>query len=158
MIQEGGQIKWLSRTFEAGDTSAYMLVIAATNHPEVNLQVVESAAEHQLINVIDRPDLSNFIVPSTFQRGKLLIAVSTSGASPGLARKISRDLADQFDESYEEYLLFLEEARKRVLLEVKDVRRKNQILKELLHPRFLEMTRLGMVEEREARFLELCRS
>ncbi|UTW69627.1 hypothetical protein KHA80_00375 [Anaerobacillus sp. HL2] len=55
---------------------------------------------------MDNPENSNFIVPATFNRGKLFITVSTSGASPGLSKIIS-EFVEQFDTSYEEYIDFL---------------------------------------------------
>ncbi|XRD23787.1 hypothetical protein AABM34_15070 [Lysinibacillus fusiformis] len=40
-----------------------------------------------------------------------MLTVSTSGASPGLARKIKAELEDQFDDAYEDYVCFLQQAR-----------------------------------------------
>src|SRR5713101_546358 len=49
-----------------------------------------------LVNIEDRPELSSFHSPALLRRGDLLIAVSTNGQSPGLARRIKRFLADLF--------------------------------------------------------------
>jgi precorrin-2 dehydrogenase/sirohydrochlorin ferrochelatase len=155
---EQNQLIWISRSFQTEDVQKGFLVIAATNKKEVNHKVFESVRSDQLINIVDRPEVSNFIVPSTIQRGKLVISVSTSGASPGLARKIRTEIADTYDDAYESYILFLEECRLRVLAEVIDSKQKQKILKELLHPSYLELTRLGLLEERKKSFLDLLRS
>jgi precorrin-2 dehydrogenase/sirohydrochlorin ferrochelatase len=49
-----------------------------------------------LVNIEDRPELSSFHSPALLRRGDLLIAVSTNGQSPGLARRVKRFLADLF--------------------------------------------------------------
>ena len=49
-----------------------------------------------LVNIEDRPELSSFHSPALLRRGDLLIAVSTNGHSPGLARRVKRFLADLF--------------------------------------------------------------
>ncbi|RID87434.1 siroheme synthase [Peribacillus asahii] len=149
------KIIWKQKRFEPDDLQDFFLIIAATNQSAINVQVYESANSQQLINLVDRPDLSNFIVPASLRRGALTISVSTSGASPGLARKIKQDLAKEYDEVYEEYLLFLEQSRKRVIEEVADSTIRRQMLQGLLEPQFLELTRQANYKEREARLLQL---
>ena len=104
---------WKQKYFEPADLANAFLIIAATNQEAVNLQVYENTSNQQLINVVDRPDLSSFIVPASFRRGKLAVAVSTSGAMPGLSRKIKQELATQYDETYEDYINFLEQSRQK---------------------------------------------
>jgi len=154
-LAEEQVIRWKEKEFEKEDIVGAFVIIAATNQASVNHEVYQAAEKNQLINIVDQPELSNFIVPSSFRRGKLTISVSTSGASPGLSRQITRDLAKQYDDAYEEYLIFLEAARKRVLAEVKDPQKKQEILKELLQPQYLEWTRLGQLAEREERLTSL---
>jgi len=70
------------------------MVISATGSRETNERVARDAQSlHKLINVVDTPDLCNFIVPSVFRRGMLSIAVSTGGVSPALAKEIRKELA-----------------------------------------------------------------
>lgn len=146
------KLTWKHKCFEPQDVQEAFMIVAATDDTEVNLQVYQAARPHQLINVADQPELSNFIVPATLQRGKLLISVSTSGASPGLSRKIKQELATVYDDVYEEYLDFLDSCRKKVLEEVDLPEVRKYIFKELLDARFLEMTRLNQFHEREEHF------
>jgi siroheme synthase-like protein len=53
-----------------------------------------------LVNVVDVPPLCNFIMPAVVRHGAIAIAISTSGASPALAKRLKREIAEQFGEPY----------------------------------------------------------
>lgn len=111
-LKEASRLEYVKRVYRAGDLEGARLVISATSDAAVNGAVSKEAkGAHLLINVVDAPDLCNFIVPSTVRRGDLTIAISTSAAAPALAKKIRRDLEDLFDEAYSDYLAILSEAR-----------------------------------------------
>lgn len=151
------QICWMEKPFAAEDVSDGFLIIAATNSKEVNEEVYQAINSYQLFNRVDRPDQSNFSVPSTFRRGKLMVSVSTSGASPGLARKISHEISNDYDSTYEEYVEFLDNCRARVLGEIEEAEVRRHIFKELLDSSYLDLTRSHSLEERNERFLLLLR-
>lgn len=86
-------IKHIARAYRKGDIATAHLVISATGSAETNRRVAKDAESlHRLVNVVDTPDLCNFIVPSVFRRGMLSIAVSTGGVSPAFAKEIRKDL------------------------------------------------------------------
>ena len=58
--------------------------------------VAVARAAGTLVNVEDRPELSDFHSPAIVRRGDLLMTVSTGGRSPALARRIGRFLAEVF--------------------------------------------------------------
>ncbi|WP_035101578.1 precorrin-2 dehydrogenase/sirohydrochlorin ferrochelatase family protein [Aneurinibacillus terranovensis] len=126
------QIVWKQKVFSPDDIERAVLVFAATNHPEVNRSVYEALAPGQWINIADRPDLSTFTVPSHFRSGQLTISVSTGGASPGLARKISGELKEQYGEVYGNYIDFLARSRSTVLATVAEESQRRAIFKRLL--------------------------
>ena len=151
------QLKWNEKSFEATDITEAFLVLAATNHSIINKEVYQvcASAGIPLVSIVDRPDLSNFILPATLRRGKLIITVSTSGASPSLAQRMKEELAEQYDHSYEEYLRFLEACREQVLHQVQDLSRRRRILKAVSQPYFQELTKLGLYAERDEHFTQM---
>ncbi|QUO40707.1 bifunctional precorrin-2 dehydrogenase/sirohydrochlorin ferrochelatase [Brevibacillus composti] len=139
------------RPFAPEDTRHALIVIAATDDPDVNLAVYQACASHQWVNIADRPDLCSFTVPSVVERGDLQIAISTGGHNPGLAKKLRRQMEAHIGPEYEEYTAFLGAMRRRVLELSLDDRQKREILSALLDDRFLCWTKSG---ERERRDLE----
>jgi siroheme synthase-like protein len=69
------------------------LVMAATDDRDVNAGIADDCRDRGVwVNAVDDPSNCDFILPSVIRRGKLTIAVSTSGASPALARRLRKDL------------------------------------------------------------------
>jgi len=105
-------IEWRARRYEAADLEGAFLVIAATDDSEVNISVYEDAERRaMLVNVVDVPPLCNFILPAIVRTGPLAIAISTSGASPALAKRMKEEIAAAFGEPYARLALLLNEAR-----------------------------------------------
>ncbi len=78
-----------NRTWQAGDSVGMRLVIAATDDTEVNAAIhAECEAAGILVNVVDHSELCRFIVPSIVDRSPLMIAISSGGQAPVLARHI----------------------------------------------------------------------
>jgi hypothetical protein len=82
-LVDSGKIAFLPRPYQEGDLDGAFLVIAATDDQTVN-QAVWSEAERRgcLVNVVDDPVHSNFILPAVVQREDLSVAISTGGSSP----------------------------------------------------------------------------
>ena len=84
-----GRINYLTGPFEAGLVATYDLIFAASGDAALDERVAAAARSHgRPVNVIDRTNLCTFIMPSIVQRGDILVGISTSGASPVLARTI----------------------------------------------------------------------
>ena len=91
----------IRRNYKPVDLERAVLVVAATDVKEVNRKVANEAnGRGILVNVVDDPDSSDFIVPSTIRRGDLTVAISTAGKSPALAKKIRRNLERRFGKEY----------------------------------------------------------
>ncbi len=111
-LSERGTIRTVRREYESQDLDDVYLVIAATDDAEVNEKVATEARKKKvLINVVDKPYLSDFIVPSYFRRGDIIVAVSTSGRSPALARKIKSELAGELKPEYAQLALIASDVR-----------------------------------------------
>ena len=107
-----GSIEWVRREYEAADLDATFIAIAATNDTDVNIRVYEDAERRaMLVNIVDVPPLCNFILPAIVRTGPLAIAISTAGASPALAKRIKRQIADEYGEPYARLAVLLNEAR-----------------------------------------------
>jgi precorrin-2 dehydrogenase / sirohydrochlorin ferrochelatase len=146
---ESGRITLHRRPFVPDDVRDAVVVIAATGDPRVNLAVHRACGPHQWVNIVDRPDLCTFTVPSVVERGDLQIAISTGGHNPGLATKLRRQLEERFGPEYGEYTAFLGEMRKRVLSLGLDDKQRRAVLAELLDDRFLQWTAAGETERRD---------
>jgi siroheme synthase-like protein len=87
------QVRLESRTYRRGDLAGSALAFAATDDAATNASVYEEAMELGiLVNVVDDPQHCSFLVPSKVERGPILIAISTQGASPALARHLRERL------------------------------------------------------------------
>jgi siroheme synthase-like protein len=107
-----GSIAWEAREYRSEDLDGAFLAIAATGSSEVNIAVYEEAeARAMLVNVVDVPPLCNFILPAIVRTGPLAIAVSTAGASPALAKRMKREIAELFGEEYARLAVILNDAR-----------------------------------------------
>lgn len=101
------------RRYEPGDLSGAALAFAATDSREVNAAVAREAKELGIpVNVADKPAEGDFALPSTLRRGGLQVSVSTSGASPTLAREIRRELEQMFGPEWAGVVEQLEQARR----------------------------------------------
>ena len=81
-LANNGSITLVQRKYQTGDLQGATLAITATDERETNLQVSCEAKERAvLVNVVDEPASSDFVVPSYFYRGDITIAVSTAGRS-----------------------------------------------------------------------------
>jgi precorrin-2 dehydrogenase / sirohydrochlorin ferrochelatase len=108
-----GSIRWEQRPYAgAADLEGVFVAIAATSDTDVNIAVYEDAERRaMLVNVVDVPPLCNFILPAIVRSGPLAIAISTAGASPALAKRIKREIAESFGEHHARLAVLLNEAR-----------------------------------------------
>ena len=107
-----GSIRWEQREYRPGDLGGALIAIAATDDTDLNVRVFEDAeARSMLVNVVDVPPLCNFILPAIVRTGPLAVAISTAGASPALAKRMKREIAEEFGEPYAKLAVMLNDAR-----------------------------------------------
>ncbi|ULL17876.1 bifunctional precorrin-2 dehydrogenase/sirohydrochlorin ferrochelatase [Paenibacillus sp. H1-7] len=127
-----------------------VLVFAATDRPDINEAVrLEAEALGKLVNVADDAERSGFIVPAAVRRGRLLLAVSTAGASPAVARKVKQELEQSFGEEYGEYLELLQELRLIVQRMVSDTKVRQEMFRRMLDWELLPWIRSGELQAAE---------
>jgi uroporphyrin-III C-methyltransferase/precorrin-2 dehydrogenase/sirohydrochlorin ferrochelatase len=84
-----GQLHHIAAAFSPAHLGDAVAVIAATDDAAVNRAVSQAAQAHQLpVNVVDDPELSSFIFPAIIERAPMLVAVSSAGHAPVLARRV----------------------------------------------------------------------
>ena len=114
-FKENGKIIHRQRSFRSGDLHGAFLAIVATDDRRANERVFGQAFNQKIpVNVVDDPAHSSFIVPSLVQRGDLLIAISTSGQSPALARALRQKLQKEIGPEYIFLLKLLGAVRKKI--------------------------------------------
>ncbi len=107
-----GAIRAIQRDYKSEDLQHTFIAIAATDDAKTNERVAAEARRRGvLVNVVDDLKNSDFIVPSYLKRGDVIIAVSTSGRSPALARKIRSELENDFKAEYEQLAVVADEVR-----------------------------------------------
>jgi precorrin-2 dehydrogenase/sirohydrochlorin ferrochelatase len=100
-LAQQGVITLKTRTYRPADMDGMFLVFGATNNDALNRQINQDAEKlNTLCNIADRPEVCNFILPATVKRDDLVIAISTSGKSPALAKKLRKQLEQQFGPEY----------------------------------------------------------
>lgn len=114
-LNEEGLIQHIAREFEGSDLDSCVLVIAATDARAVNERVSQLANQLRLpVNVVDNPDLCSFIMPSIIDRSPVVIAISTGGSSPVLARLIRTKLEGSIPAAYGRLAALVEGFRDKV--------------------------------------------
>jgi len=114
-LEKSGRIGILHRQYQPGDLQKALIAIAATDNSDINQQVIKEAqGKAVLVNAVDDPGNSDFIVPSYVRRGDITIAVSTAGRSPALARKIRARLEKELGDEYASLVNLIGEVRAEV--------------------------------------------
>lgn len=92
-LAANGSVEWLAGEFAPQQLAGKWLVVAATDRREVNALVYQSANQARIFaNVVDDPKRSSFIMPSIIDRSPLMVAISSGGKAPVLARLLREKL------------------------------------------------------------------
>ena len=141
-------IQHQAREFEDSDLDECVAVIAATNQRAVNEHISALAYRQRLlVNVVDNPDLCSFIVPSIIDRSPVVIAVSTGGASPVLARLIRTKLEGTIPAAYGRLAKLVEGFRDKVKTAFPNVESRRGFWEKILEGKVAELVFSGHEEE-----------
>ncbi len=145
-LKREGRIVHLARLYQPGDLAGSFLVFGATDDHQLNSRLADEAkAAGVLANMADSPISGTFVAPAVLTRGDLVIAISTGGDSPALAKKIREDLESVYGEEYAELLNVLERVRERAKREVADQGRRRALLERAVESDLLRVIRTGDV-------------
>ncbi len=147
-LAASGKVLQVPALFQESHLTGAHLVIAATNDLTVNRAVAQLCRKKGiLVNVTAPPEESSFIVPSVVERGDLVIAVSTSGASPALSRSIRQELEEQYGPEYGLLLTRLAAVRKRLQEKVGSEKIRREVLEAIIGSGVLDLLRKGKSHE-----------
>lgn len=123
--KQKGSIRHVCRAYRGGDLKGAFLAFSATDSGEENERVANEARRRGIpVNVADKPALCSFIIPSVVNRGPLVIAISTSGASPAMAKAIRLELESLYGPPFGRYLKRLADLRARAIREMPPAERR----------------------------------
>ncbi|WGJ89503.1 siroheme synthase CysG [Achromobacter mucicolens] len=117
-----GRVRHLPGTFNADWLQDVWLVVAATDDRTVNAAVSQAAEARRIFsNVVDDPELSSFQVPSIVDRSPVIVAISSSGVAPVLARRIRERIESLFDHTLGQLAGLAAVYRKRIRASLPDL-------------------------------------
>ncbi len=127
------EIEIIRRPYQDGDLAGALLAFAATDDRRVNAAVAAEARQLDIpINIADDPAASDFLLPATFFRGDLAVAVTTGGRSPALAAQLKDQLATQIGPEWETMLEIAAALRQKRLTLPEKAEYNQEILRQLV--------------------------
>ncbi len=154
-----GRIAYKRGPYEHLDLDGAFLVVAATDRPFTQKRVAEDAVRRNILcNVVDAPEQSSLIVPASFARGDLQMAISTAGASPALAQKLRQQLEKRYGREYAQFLRWMQAARTRLLERVSSGELRAKTFHRLASSGILRLLRSGRLKKARQQFEKILES
>ena len=111
-LVDEGKLEWKPRAYREGDMAGFDFVMVATDDGKVNAAVAAEGKRRKIwVNAADDPANCDFILPGVVRQGPVVLAASTSGASPALARRLREELSDFLSEDFAPLAELLDEVR-----------------------------------------------
>jgi uroporphyrin-III C-methyltransferase / precorrin-2 dehydrogenase / sirohydrochlorin ferrochelatase len=140
----------IAARFEPEHFDGALFAVAATDDSNVNALVAATGrARNVLVNVVDVAELSSFIVPAIVDRSPLVIAISTGGVAPVLARLVRERLESLFDNSYGVLAGLLERWRGRIRSAVPNVAARRRFYEAVVRGRVAGLVRSSKLDAAE---------
>jgi siroheme synthase-like protein len=150
-LRRDSKIELHERAFEPADLEGATLVIGATDERGVNQRIAEAAREKGVMcNIVDDPELCDFITPALVIRGDLQIGISTSGGSPTLAQRVKREIDSLIGEEYGQLLELAAEMRREARSVIPDFEERRDVLRAFVESQALDLVREGRLEDARA--------
>lgn len=100
-LADTGKIQFIQASYASDYLAGACMVIAATDDEAVNEQVSLDAKAHNIpVNVVDAPALCTFTMGSIIDRSPVVIAISSEGNAPVLARYIRSKIETMLPAAY----------------------------------------------------------
>ncbi|MBF8250587.1 MAG: siroheme synthase [Deltaproteobacteria bacterium] len=143
-ISEAGRLEIKERPFSKRDLKGAFLAYAATDNEDINYKISEEARKMGvLLNIVDKPEMCDFILPSVVERGPLSIAISTGGASPAFAKRLRLEMEEMYGEEYSLFLEIMAAIRRKLLTKEVESVKKRKFFNKLASSSIPEMIKVG---------------
>ncbi len=110
---EDHALEYHQKAYSTGDIKGFDIIIIAVDDLSLQAEIYEESRQYRsLCNAVDSVDYCDFIFPAYIKKGDLTIAVSTSGASPALAKQLRIYLQRIIPDSINEFLIEMKALRK----------------------------------------------
>ena len=149
LIKNNKNITSISSEYKAEHMhDKFSFVIAATNNESLNEEIANQA-NHKgiLVNVVDKPNICDFIFPSILERGPITVAVSTGGSSPVLARLLRTKLETMIPGAYGRLAKIVSENRIPVRKKLVNSKSNRIFWEQMLNGKFVELILNGQDNE-----------
>lgn len=156
-MAELDEVTLVEKRFVSEPLEGYWLVVAATNDSQTNAAVAHAAERAmRFCNVVDAPELCSFVMPAVIDRDPVTVAVSTSGASPVLARWIKARVEALLPTRIGDFARFLGSRRADVVARIPDGRQRQRFWESVVESSTAEHAFAGRDAARDESFeLEL---
>jgi siroheme synthase-like protein len=100
-LLDEGEIAWTEREYRDGDMEGFDFVMVATDDGRVSAAVAAEGKRRRIwVNAADDPKHCDFILPAVVRQGQIVLAASSGGTSPALARRLREELTDYLSEDF----------------------------------------------------------
>jgi uroporphyrin-III C-methyltransferase/precorrin-2 dehydrogenase/sirohydrochlorin ferrochelatase len=143
------------RNFAETDVVGVKLVVAATDNPEINQAVYDAATLLNLpVNVVDQPQLCSFIFPSIIDRSPVVVAVSSGGSSPVLARLLRARLETYIPSAYGSLATLLGQYRQLAKQRISSITQRMRFWEQVINGPVAELMMSGQEEKAKLLLLQ----
>lgn len=150
-----GLLNLHTRAFNIDDLQNIGMVFIATANEELNQSIKSQAAEKRIIaNVVDQPELCDFITPSIVDRSPITIAMSSGGVAPVLLRYLRERLEAWIPNRISELGTFAQKYRDKVKQALPTVTQRRYFWEQFFNGASAEKLLQGNVKEAESEFLQ----
>lgn len=136
------------RAYQSDDLDRGAVIICATDHQAVNQQVSTEAQARRLpVNVVDSPSLCSIITPEIVDRSPLMIAISSGGDAPVLARQMRAKLEVIFPAAYGSLAKVASRFRERVKMSISSEAKRLRFWEKVFGSSIAEKVFVGKIDE-----------